>query len=278
MSREYEGSLVRHETYVFLDVMWLARILKPLLNHRDDEDPFCGSMSLGDTGITLDDDEHIASWKRLKQDGVLEPALARVLWPNGLSDYVLPTLDSLGLTHPLDGDVSKGLVALLRLGKKRPKGVGKELDDFRRDHTAVLSVTWKIFMGVPPGAIEKVLTRCCSIGALRTFWRLGVLIQGGFGAATAGKTFALLMEYSHDSTEIDVKVYGNIGTAAPWAALSLGLSAVRVMCSEFPGLRWCASLQCPQHEQEMQISNTVSQSVGGARGVRPHASTAYLEP
>ncbi|CAN0242742.1 unnamed protein product, partial [Ectocarpus sp. 8 AP-2014] len=40
--REHEGSLVRHETYVFLDVTWLAQILKPLLNHRDDEDPFCG--------------------------------------------------------------------------------------------------------------------------------------------------------------------------------------------------------------------------------------------
>ena len=268
IGREYEGSLVRHESYVFLDVTWLARILKPLLNHRDDEDPFCGSLSLGDTGITLDDDEHIASWKRLKQDGVLEAALARVLWPDGLSDYVLPTLDSLGLTHPLDGDSAEGLVVLLRLGKKRPKGVGKELDDFRRSHTAVLSVTWKIFMGVPPGAIEKVLTRCCSIGALRTFWRFGVLIQGGFGAATAGKTFALLMEYSHDKTEIDMKVYGNIDTAAPWAALSLGLSAARMMCSEFPGLRWRASLECPQHEQEMQISHTVSHTaLGGVCGV-----------
>lgn len=258
VAREYQGSIVRHGVYVFLDVAWLAAILKPLLNHRDGEDPCSGSLSLGDTGITLDTDEQIASWRRLKHNGVLEPALARVLWPNGLSNYVLPTLDSLGLTHPLDGDSAEGLVVLLRLGKERPEGVGKELDDFRRDHRAVLSVTWKVFMGVPPGAIEKVLTRCCCIGVLRTFWRFGVLIQGGFGSVAAAKTFALLIEYSHDKTELDMKVYGDIGTAAPWAALSLGISVVRAMCFEFPGLRWRASLQCPQHDEDVQISKTVS--------------------
>ena len=256
--REHEGSVVRHDTYVFLDVTWLAKILKPLLNHRDDEDPFSGRLSLGDTGITLENEDQIACWSRLKEDGILKPALAKVLWPGGLCDYVLPTLDLLGLTHPLDGDVGDGLLVLLRLGEERPKDVGKELDDFRRDHTAVLSVTWKVFMGAPPGAIEKVLTRCCSIGSLRIFWRFGMLVQGGFGAVGAGKTFALLMEYSHDTNEIDMKVYGNIVTAAPWAALSFGLSALRAMCLDFPGLRWRASLQCPQHEKAMQISSEVS--------------------
>ena len=257
--REFDGYLVRHETYVFLDVVWLARILKPLLNHKDEE-TFDGLVKLGDTGdtcVTLHDDLDIASWGRLKNEGVLEPRLARAIWPVGLWDYVLPTLDSLGLTHPLDNDPADGMVVLLRLGKERPNDVGEELDDFRRDHTAVLSVTWQVFMGVLPGAIEKVLTRCCSIGALRTFWRFGVLVQGGFGAVGAGKTFALLVEYSHEQNEIDMKVYGNIGTAAPWAALSLGISAVRTMCSEFPGLRWRAFLKCPQHDRDMQISNMV---------------------
>ncbi|CAN0416414.1 unnamed protein product [Ectocarpus sp. 12 AP-2014] len=252
--REHEGSLVRHSTYVFLDVTWLAQILKPLLNHRDDEDPFCGDVSLGDTGITLRDDRHIASWNRLKRNGVLEPSLAGVLWPDGLSDYVLPTLDSLGLTYPLDDDSAEGLVVLLRLDEKRPEDVGKELDDFRRNHTAVLSVKWKIFLGVPPGAIEKMLTRCCRLGTLRTFWRFGVLVQGSLGGGMAAKTFALLIEYSHETCEVDMEVYGNISTAAPWAALSYGISVFQAMCSEFPGLRWRAFLKCPQHEQDMQIS------------------------
>ncbi|CAM9180095.1 unnamed protein product, partial [Ectocarpus fasciculatus] len=256
--REHEGSLVRHKTYVFLDVTWLAQILKPLLNHRDDEDPFSGDVSLGDTGITLKDDKHIASWNRLKEHGVLEPALARVLWPDGLSDYVLPTLDSLGLTYPLDDDSADGLVVLLRLDEKRPEDVGKELDDFRRDHTAVLSVKWKIFLGVPPGAVEKMLTRCCRLGTLRTFWRFGALVQGSLGGGIAAKTFALLTEYSNETGVIDMKVYGNISTAAPWSALSFGISVFQAMCSEFPGLRWRAFFKCPQHEKDMQISNTAT--------------------
>lgn len=248
---------MRHETYVFLDVTWLAQILKPLLNHREDVN-FGGSLSLGDTGIVLEDEEHILSWKRLKEAAVLEPSLAKVLWPDGLSEYVLPTLDSLGLAHPLDGDPADGLVVPLRLGEERPDGAGKELDDFRRDHIASLHVGWKLFLGAPPGAMEKVFMRCCSIGALRRFWRFGVLVQGVFGAASAGKTFALLMEYSPERTEIDLAVYGNIGTVAPWAALSLGISALLTMCREFPGLRWRAFFTCPLHHETMEISSTVS--------------------
>lgn len=215
-----------------------------------------GSLSLGDTGIVLDDDGHIASWKRLEQEGVLEPALADVLWPDGLSDHVLPTLDSLGLTHPIDGD--EGRWVLLRLGHNRPERVGKELDNFRRDHIAVMSVRWKIFMGVPPGAVENMITRCAKIGVLRTLWRFGALVQSDLSTRTSGKTFALLVEYSHEKTEIDMKVYGSIGTVTPWVALSRGLSAVRMMCLEFPGLRLRASIECAQHEQDMQAANAVS--------------------
>lgn len=237
---------------------WLAQILKPLLNHRDDEDPLSGDISLGDTDIVLDNEELVSSWNRFKKSGVLELALARVLWPHGLIDYVLPTLESLGMTHPLNGDRANGLVVLLRLSEERPPDVGLDLDDFRRGHTAVFSVTWKIFMGVPPGAIEKVLMRCCSIGTLQTFWRFGVLVQGCLGGGVAGKTFALLVEYSPKKKTVDMKVYGSIGTAAPWAALSFGVSAVRTMCLDFPGLRWRAYLKCPQHNQDMRISNEVS--------------------
>ncbi|CAN0530431.1 unnamed protein product [Ectocarpus sp. 12 AP-2014] len=49
--REFDGSLLRHETFVFLDVVWLARILKPLLSHKDEE-TFDGLVNLGDPGDT----------------------------------------------------------------------------------------------------------------------------------------------------------------------------------------------------------------------------------
>ncbi|CAM9811033.1 unnamed protein product, partial [Ectocarpus sp. 8 AP-2014] len=179
--REFDGSLIRHEKFVSLDVVWLARILKPLLNHKDQE-TFDGLVSLGDTGdarITLDNPSDIDSWGRLRSQGVLEPGLAYAMWSNGLSKYVLPTLAFLGLTFPLEDDPAEGLVVLLRLKLDRPESVGEVIDTFCLEHTSALSASWKIFLGVPPGAIEKVLTRCCGLGGVRTFWRYGVLVHGG---------------------------------------------------------------------------------------------------
>ncbi|CAM9355977.1 unnamed protein product [Ectocarpus sp. 12 AP-2014] len=57
-------------------------------------------------------------------------------------------------------------------------------------------------------------------------------------------------------------VYGNISTAAPLTALSFGISVFQAMCSEFPGLRWRASLKCPQHEHDMQISKAATRHGG----------------
>ncbi|CAN0044686.1 unnamed protein product [Pylaiella littoralis] len=68
----------------------------------------------------------------------------------------------------------------------------------------------------------------------------------------------MLVEYSHEKGEIDIKVYGNIATTAPWAALSLGISACRVMCSDFPGLRWLTFLKRPRHKLDMQVSKTAT--------------------
>lgn len=33
--RAFSGTLISHDIYVVLDVMWLAGVLKPILDHRD---------------------------------------------------------------------------------------------------------------------------------------------------------------------------------------------------------------------------------------------------
>ncbi|CAM9212614.1 unnamed protein product [Ectocarpus sp. 8 AP-2014] len=251
--REYDGTLVRHEKFVFLDVVWLARILKPLLNHKDHV-TYDGLVNLGDTGdvrITLHDQSDIASWGRLKNEGVLEPRLAYAMWPNGLSEYVLPTLASLGLTFPLEDDPDEGLVVLLRLKPDRPESVGKGIDTFCLGLTLAFSANWKIFLGVPPGAIEKVLTRCCSLGGVKTFWRYGVLVHGGLGDFDEREIFAAVLEYSSTDNELSTRIFGDISTPAPWMALSYVMSAVILMLVDFPGLRWEGSMQCPQHGDRM---------------------------
>ncbi|CAB1115806.1 unnamed protein product [Ectocarpus sp. CCAP 1310/34] len=264
--REFDGSLIRYEKFIFLDVVWLAKILKPLLNHKDQE-TFDGLVSLGDTGdarITLDDPSDIASWGRLKSQGVLEPRLAYAIWPNGLSEYVLPALAFLGLTFPLEDDPAKGLVVLLRLKPDRPESVGHAIDTFCLDHTPALSASWKIFLGVPPGAIEKVLTRCCGLGGVRTFWRYGVLVHGGLGEVHVGRRgiFAVVLEYSSTDNELAAQIFGDISTPAPWVVLSYVMSAVSLMLLDFPGLRWRGSLTCPQHGDTMLLANKASPVAG----------------
>ncbi|CAM9185854.1 unnamed protein product [Ectocarpus sp. 13 AM-2016] len=258
--REFDGSLVRHEKFAFLDVVWLARILKPLLNHKDQR-TFDGRVNLGDTGdarVSLDDSSDIASWDRLKNEGVLEPRLAYAMWPDGLSEYVLPTLASLGLTFPLAGDPDDGLVVLLRLEPHRPASVGEVIDTFCSKHIPAFSANWEIFLGVPPGAIEKVLTRSCGLGDVQTFWRYGVLVHGGLGDLDGRGIFAVVMEYSSTNNELTAQIFGDISTPAPWVALSYVTSAVSLMLVDFPGLHWKGCLKCPQHGNEMPFATMVN--------------------
>ncbi|CAM9712409.1 unnamed protein product [Ectocarpus fasciculatus] len=260
--REFDGSLVRHETFVFLDVVWLARILKPLLNHKDEE-TFDGFVNLGDTGdtkITLEGPSDIASWERLKSEGVLEPRLADAMWPNGLSEYVLPTLASLGLAFPLENDPAGGLVVLLRLQPERPERVGTVIDTFCLDQTPAFNATWKVFLGVPPGAIEKVLTRCCSLGGVQIFWRNGVLVHGGMGDQDGHGIFAAVLEYSSADNELTAEILGDISFSAAWVALAYVMSAVSLMLLDFPGLRWRGSMQCPQHGDTILLANKVTRA------------------
>lgn len=248
---------MRHESYVFLDVTWFATIIKPLLSHKGIE-RYDGSVFLGETRdprITLVEESHILSWRRLQNHGILEPELARVMWPS-LSDYVLPTLVSVGLAFPLENDPAQGLVVLLRLGTHCPSSVTEELEMFGPANKADICARWRVFLGVPPGAVEKVLTQCGSIGVAQTFWRFGVWVQGRLRGKDPGR-FAFLVQYFPETHELEMKVYGDVGTSAPWAALAYGLSATLTMALEYPGLRRRAHVTCPQHGEDMPINNKV---------------------
>ncbi|CAN0382038.1 unnamed protein product, partial [Ectocarpus sp. 12 AP-2014] len=138
------------------------------------------------------------------------------------------------------------------------ESVGKTIDTFCSGHTPAISASWKIFLGVPPGAIEKVLTRCCGLGGVRTFWRYGVLVHGGLGVQDEHRTFAMVLEYSSTDKELTAQIFGDISTPVPWVALSFVMSAVSLMLLDFPGLSWKGSLQCPQHGDAMLFVNKVS--------------------
>ncbi|CAB1115508.1 unnamed protein product [Ectocarpus sp. CCAP 1310/34] len=128
--REFDGSLVCHEKFVFLEVVWLARILKPLLNHKD-QGAFDGRVKLGDTGDT------------------------RITRRSFRHDFVGQAQERGRLIFPLENDPAEGLVVLLRLKPHRPESVGKVIDTFCSGLTPAFRASWKIFLRVPPGAAER---------------------------------------------------------------------------------------------------------------------------
>lgn len=261
--------MLRQEYFVFLDASWLAGVLKPVLLHnperRDD-----GAISLGEIGnrlIVLVEENEKASWRRLEQDGILERQLAQILWPGDLWEHVLQTLKSIDLAFPHSGrDNDEELVVLMRLEENRPEMVGRDLDKHRGQRAATLKVVWDLPRGFPPGAIEKVLTKCCTLSPPTRFWRFGVLLRGSLAVGGMDGRFYLLIEYSEGQKELTMEAYGDETSVAPWAVLSYAMSVMLRMTAQFPGLPYEGALRCPEHPERMLM---VTSKVNPCNNPRP---------
>ncbi|CAM9295389.1 unnamed protein product [Ectocarpus fasciculatus] len=254
--RGFEGGLVVYGSYVFFDVHWLADVLKPLLSDRLVTSYGCTTLG----GKVVPSSASSASLKRFEQKGILEPTLADVLWGEETAPHVLKTLESAGLTFPRAGDECHGVVILLRLPTERPEPVGVKIDDFRLEKTkegrnGQIKVVCTFPGGVPPGFIERLLTKCCHLGACDPFWRFGVLIE-------SGELFSAILEY-RESDEIHgrltLDVFGDCTTAGPWGGMSACLSVVIQLLSEFPGMTAAAGMECQQHFSDNRIEIELSQ-------------------
>ncbi|CAM9736506.1 unnamed protein product, partial [Hapterophycus canaliculatus] len=242
--RGAEGGLVVYGLYVFFAVHWLADVLKPLLSTRlvtSDGRTTLGGKEMPASAIN-------ASLARFERKGILEPALADELWGKETAPHVLKTLESAGLTFPRAGDECGGLVVLLRLPKERPEHVGIKIDDFRREKTeggrdGGIKAVCTFLRGVPPGFIERLLTKCCHLGACDPFWRFGVLIE-------AGDLFSAILEYRESDGlvgKLTLEVSGDCTTAGPWGGMSACLSVVVQLLSGFPGMSAAAEMECQRH-------------------------------
>lgn len=246
--------------YVFLDVDWLAKVLEPVLNHKGIEDRG-GARVYGDVEVTEQWQQY--SLRKLEDEGILEQRLAACLWP-GYTEHVLAALERIGLTFTCPGDGDDGLVVPLRLPENRPPFVGQHLANFSDDHSEKsLTMHWKMPYGVPPGGVERIVSRCARVGAASLFWRFGVLVRVG-AAVEAGEEedgsderSCFMLEYDRYEKELVVAVWGDITKAAAWATLSYVAAIVRDMTLQYPGLRWEAFLGCPDHPSEAMCISEV---------------------
>ncbi|CAN0480542.1 unnamed protein product, partial [Laminaria digitata] len=65
----------------------------------------------------------------------------------------------------------------------------------------------------------------------------GVLVRGTLDGSEGSGSFTLVLEYSRETKQLDMKAYGDIRTVAPWAAIAYAISTVRTSLLGFPGLR-----------------------------------------
>ncbi|CAN0286004.1 unnamed protein product [Ectocarpus sp. 12 AP-2014] len=255
--REYEGTVLSVGTYMFLDVDWLAKVLEPVLNHKGIEDKG-GAHVFGDVEVT--ERWQKLSLRKLEDEGILEQRLAAFLWP-GYTEHVLAALKRIGLTFPCPEDANGGLVVPLRLPETRPLYVGQHLANFSDEHRdehnhKSLTMHWKMPYGVPPGGVERIVSRCASLGEASLFWRFGVLVRVG-AAQEEGKEGDggverswFTLEYDRYGQELVIAVWGDLTKAAAWATLTCVSAVVRDMTQQYPGLRWEAFLGCPDHPVE----------------------------
>ncbi|CAN0434790.1 unnamed protein product, partial [Discosporangium mesarthrocarpum] len=103
--------------------------------------------------------------------------------------------------------------------------------------------------------------QCCKIGTPDPFWRFGVLVRGKLGGGDLKEEgirwdFSLQLEYSHETSELLIKVGGDTRVGTPWAVLSYAVSSVLSMMIRYPGLGWEAYLECTdQPGRRMKISS-----------------------
>lgn len=241
---EYEGRVLQQGSFVFLKPLRLAQILKPIFNHKHEV------LFNGDINLRMSDEEPIVLsthhqkilWRRLSEKGILDIELARIIWPNGLANVVLPILKRMDLAFPLGSNEGE-LVVMQGLPASRPALVEGILNGFPNNYS-ISEGSWRLFGGAPPGVIENVLTRCCTLGDTRMFWRYGVLVRGDLDGY-----FALILDFVDNET-LKLQVYGNPESVGPWMALSFAMSAALSKMSEFPGLEREAKLRCPTHSKE----------------------------
>eukprot|EP00903_Cladosiphon_okamuranus_P017025 g15690.t1 len=147
--RAFSGTVISHDVFVVLDVMWLAGVLKPILDHRG-----VTRNEMGDkvfAGRALDTSQLIRWASELVGRGVLRKGFARLLWglheqamgdgdePVGMEPAIFEDiLERTGVAIPLPVDDNADSNAPPREGAKSPQdGVH---DGVRCDSTDLLVI------------------------------------------------------------------------------------------------------------------------------------------
>eukprot|EP00752_Nemacystus_decipiens_P017825 g15981.t1 len=264
--RAFSGTVISHDVFVVLDVMWLAGVLKPILDHRGVTKNEMGDQVFADRELGT---STLIGWATdLVDRGVLRNGFACFLWSlqdeftKDVSDApgMEPTmftevLDSIGVTIPLpvDEDAESTVPPTESMELQEDAETRKNLSSARKaafcprdsgcgGDGSVTAVFEFDYAGAPHGLPERVMALSHKIGELssRARWRLGglfLLHNPGFTGASS-----MILEYDKTSKRLCIEALGQ-GTVHV-RAVQFVISAVYHVARFFPGAGWTGWMGC----------------------------------
>lgn len=263
--RESSGTIVRHEPFVFLDIAWLARGLKPIVCLKRD-----GLDEHDQSGLderALDTSRQMRGKDELVNDGVLRKEFALDLWgTKNESEHLQETLQeflaSLGVVVPLShGGTGLGATPTENDGKRgdyfivkclREQPTPEQLSRILKllaDRQG-LKASW-VFSGneAPYGFPECVVAMCGKMGTLSTAfrWRYGAVFEDERGETR------LILSYASVNGKCTLTAETPRKTDKDLATLGFAASCVLCLAREFPGASWHGEVECVKHGERMYL-------------------------
>ena len=267
---EFAGQVLRIDSDkgIFLDVVWLSKVLSPILSHK----------LLAEDFPTTDLKNQRDS---LVHRGVLRWGFAQHLWRDVLTSAgqrstgrvigsLFRVLLKLGVILPLgrpaflsdrrgshtshDDGESKDMLVIMRLSEKRSDEQQEAIDssfvNVHRDCQEV-KLKWEFDAAQAPyGLVERLISSCHVIGELEqdVCWRYGALFtshQMTWGDNRQVRLYKFLISY--DNCTLSLRMIGPLSDDRVLDALRYVASAMVVLSMEWPGAKWDGWLDCPTH-------------------------------
>ena len=270
---EFAGQilLIEDGKGIFLDVVWLSKLVTPILSHKLKDKHF-PSTALG----TMRDD--------LVQDKILRWAFARHLWTEilshpslqldeGVAHALYSVLIQLGVILPLGTTIRAtnewgtlqgwqsmhgasthppDMLVLMRLGEiPNEEQLGSHTTAPVGDASEAI-LKWEFdSAGAPYGLVERIIASCHKIGVTERglCWRYGAIFRGG----QMSHLITTAIRYDTTAHLLMVRVIGRLDNLRVWASLRYVASAVVILSKEWPGAILRGSPVCPEHRSESSV-------------------------
>lgn len=247
---------------IFLDVLWLSKVLNPIVSHKLEDELF--------------DDVWSPMKRKLVEDNILRRQFAIQLCGASI-DYetmqseeivgaLFRTLIKLGVALPL-GHTTDGcsgdphdMLLVMRLDEKCDGMTQREFErELGSESDKKVALKWKIDKAGPPhGLVERLIASGHVLGKVKpkACWRYGAVFKSRLKrAGVNGKdslyTIALSMtSYNDPQRELTARVVGPLEDARVWAAIGYVASAVVTFSKEWPGVLWEGWPECSKHHDE----------------------------